>query len=213
MDNIKVWNANMLKDLKKLNNKIQIYDRWLDRYIGYIKSSKLPIIDLGCGIGNDTLYIKQHGKEVISVDYSDEALRVIRDNIKDSKTLQMDFEKEWLFEEKSADLIIANLSLHYFDSETTFKIIKNIKDTLVDEGILLVRLNTIEDTNYGSSDINEIEKHYYETMDIKKRFFDREDVKYFFASFEMLKCEEVTILTLVHDKPKKVWECVFRKKG
>ena len=116
------------------------------------------------------MFIKMCGKKVLSVDYSDEALKIIDQNIKGANTLKMDFENEWLLEKDSADLIIANLSLHYFNTDTTFKIINNIKNTLINGGILIVRLNSVNDTNYGSNSLNEIERHYYESMNIKKRF-------------------------------------------
>ncbi len=211
MNSVDVWNTNMSNDYKKMNNKLEIYDLWLNKYREYIESSKLTIVDLGCGIGNDTMYIKSCGKEVLSIDYSDEALKIIDQNIKDAETLKMDFEGEWLLKDRSADLIIADLSLHYFDTKTTFKIINDIRNTLVDGGILIVRLNSINDINYGSDSLNEIESHYYATMNIKKRFFDKEDINYFFSCFKILICEEKEILSRIHDKKKIVWECVFRK--
>lgn len=207
-----IWNKNMLKDYVKLSNKLEVYDRWLDKYTKYINDSKLPIIDLGCGIGNDTLYLKSLGKDVISVDYSSDALRILKENIKDANTIQMDFENEWKFEKESSDLIIANLSLHYFDEKTTFKILDNIKNTLTSDGILIVRLNSISDNNYGAGSTLEIEHHYYDSMNIKKRFFDREDIEYFFKDFEIITCREERVNTKVHDKEKIVWECVFRNK-
>ena len=211
MDNVDVWNKNMVKDFKKLNNTLEVYDMWLDKYIDYIVSAKKTIIDLGCGIGNDTLFIKSCGKEVLSIDYSDEALKIINQNVEGANTLKMNFEDEWLLKKESADLIIANLSLHYFNTETTLKIINSIRDTLVDGGILIVRVNSINDTNYGSSSLDEIEPHYYEAMNIKKRFFDREDIDFFFSDFKVLNCKEENILSRVHDKKKIVWECVFKK--
>ena len=211
MDNVDVWNTNMVKDFKKLNNTLEVYDMWLDKYIDYIVSAKKTIIDLGCGIGNDTLFIKSCGKEVLSIDYSDEALKIINQNVEGANTLKMNFEDEWLLKKESADLIIANLSLHYFNTETTLKIINSIRDTLVDGGILIVRVNSINDTNYGSSSLDEIEPHYYEAMNIKKRFFDREDIDFFFSGFKILNCKEENVLSRVHDKKKIVWECVFKK--
>ncbi len=213
MNNADVWNTNMLKDFKKLNNTLDVYDMWLDKYKDYIESAQKTIVDLGCGIGNDTMFIKSCGKKVLSVDYSDEALKIIMQNINGANTLKMDFENEWLLEKDSADLIIANLSLHYFNTDTTFKIINNIKNTLVDGGILIVRLNSVNDTNYGSDSLNEIELHYYKTMNIKKRFFDKADIHYFFSSFKILICKEENVLSRVHDKKKVVWECIFKKEN
>ena len=88
-----IWNNNMINDYNKINNKLYVYDKWLDKYIEYINKSRLPIIDLGCGIGNDTLFLKSLDKEVISIDYSDEALRILNDNIEDVNILQMDLKE------------------------------------------------------------------------------------------------------------------------
>ena len=207
-----IWNNNMINDYLKISNKLEIYDRWLDKYNDYINNSKLPIIDLGCGIGNDTLYLKTLGKKVVSIDYSDDALRILKQNIDDAVTIQMDFEKEWKLSKNSSDLIIANLSLHYFDEKTTFNILNHIKNTLIDRGILIVRLNSINDNNYGADSSKEIEHHYYYSNNIKKRFFDRKDIYYFFKDFEIISFKKEKINTKVHDKEKIVWECVFRKK-
>ena len=46
------------------------YDDWLDVFERAIKNCETPIIDLGCGSGNDTLYLIERGKKVIPCDYS-----------------------------------------------------------------------------------------------------------------------------------------------
>ena len=204
------WNDNLNNDYKTLSNKLFVYDKWLDRYVNYIKNSKMPIVDLGCGIGNDTLYLKKLGKDVISVDFSDEALKVVKSNIPNAQTLRMDFEKEWLLKKESADLIIANLSLHYFDEKTTFRILNSIKKTLVDNGILIVRVNSIDDDNYGADSMSEIEHHFYNALDLKKRFFDKDDIMYFFRDFDIISCKKELFSTLIHKKGKSVWECVLK---
>ncbi|MDA8241732.1 MAG: hypothetical protein M0Z67_15375 [Nitrospiraceae bacterium] len=43
------------------------YDLWLEKYDGALKDSKdTPIIDLGCGYGNDTLFLHERGYKVNS---------------------------------------------------------------------------------------------------------------------------------------------------
>ena len=102
MSTVNVWNTNMIKDFKKLNNTLEIYDMWLEKYKEYIESAQKTVVDLECGIGNDTIFIKICGKKVLSVDYSDEALKIIDQNIKGANTLKMDFENEWLFEKRKS---------------------------------------------------------------------------------------------------------------
>ena len=38
MSYLDVWNSNLIKDIEKLNNKLEVYDIWLDKYQEYIKA-------------------------------------------------------------------------------------------------------------------------------------------------------------------------------
>ena len=40
------------------------YDDWLDLFDRAIQNCQTPIIDLGCGSGNDTLYLIERGKKL-----------------------------------------------------------------------------------------------------------------------------------------------------
>ena len=40
MSTVNVWNTNMIKDFKKLNNTLEIYDMWLEKYKEYIESAQ-----------------------------------------------------------------------------------------------------------------------------------------------------------------------------
>ena len=88
--------------------------------------------------------------------------------------------------DNSFDVVIADLSLHYFREEDTFKILNDIKRILTNDGYLIFRVNSINDVNHGAGEGNEIEHHLYETSDKRlKRFFDEEDVKHFFKDFDI----------------------------
>ncbi len=207
-----VWNENLHNDILKINNKLKVYDYWLDKFDEYIMSSNKTIIDLGCGIGNDTLYLINKGKDVLSVDFSEEGLKIVKNNIPSSKVKLMDFANNYSLEENIADLIIANLSLHYFDEKTTFNILNNIRKTLTANGVLILRVNSINDKNYGADNKSiEIERHYYKSSTLNKRFFDEDDIKYFFKDWNILYCKEMQICTDIHREPKVLWECVVKK--
>jgi SAM-dependent methyltransferase len=136
MDNKKFWN-NVYKN--KIVKKPS-YDLWLDRYEDILKKCKdEEIMDLGCGIGADTLYLSEKGYKVISCDYSEEALKLLKESIPEAKILQIDISKTLPFENESICLIIADLSLHYFDDETTKNIVKEIKRVIKPNGCLIGR--------------------------------------------------------------------------
>lgn len=97
-------------------------DDWLDDFSDIIENCKTPIIDLGCGSGNDTLYLLNKGKEVIPCDLSKNSIDSIKKDfpeIKDAKCFNM---LDGLpFKDSSCDLIIADLCLHYFTEADTKK--------------------------------------------------------------------------------------------
>ena len=121
---VDVWNE-LHKEFSK--KKIIKYDDWLDKYLDIIDSINDDIIDLGCGVtGNNTIYLLEEGKNVISCDFAVEALNVI-DKIKDSKTLCFDMLDKFPFDDNYTSMIVADLSLHYFKKADTIRIINEIK--------------------------------------------------------------------------------------
>ncbi len=182
------WN-NIYKE--KSNNKI-VYGLWLDKYEDIISKYKdEPVLDMGCGTGNNLLYLTERGfKDIYACDYSEEALKIVRNNFKDVKLLEHDITKRLPYKDGSMNLVIADLSLHYFKKRKTIEIIKEIKRILKADGYLIGRVNSMNDTNYGASQGEEIEKHYYLTKDGYKRFFDEEDIRYFFKDFNIKCCSE-----------------------
>lgn len=188
------------------------YDDWLELFQSEIDNCKTPIIDLGCGSGNDTLYLIEKGKKAIPCDYSKNAIQNIKNNFPEVERAEcFDMTKGLPFEDNFTNLIICDLSLHYFKEKTTFEILKELKRVLKPNGILLLRVNSIKDTNHGAGEGKEIEPHLYETIDGRyKRFFDYEDVKRFFATWKKIYVHEETMGR--YEKEKVLWKCAMKVK-
>lgn len=188
------------------------YDDWLELFQSEIDNCKTPIIDLGCGSGNDTLYLIEKGKKVIPCDYSKNAIQNIKNNFPEVERAEcFDMTKGLPFEDNFTNLIICDLSLHYFREKTTFEILKELKRVLKPNGILLFRVNSIKDTNHGAGEGKEIEPHLYETIDGRyKRFFDYEDVERFFATWEKIYVHEETMGR--YEREKVLWKCAMKVK-
>lgn len=206
---VKMWN-----NWSKKRNGLPAYDNWLDNYKEILNGNKnSEILDLGCGIGADTLYLIERGFNVLSCDFSTEALNNIKNSIPNSKTMYLDMIDKFPFEDESFSLIIADLSLHYFDNETTINIMNEIKRILKKNGILLSRVASVNDFNFGAGVGEELEKNFYFEGDYTKRFFDQDDInKYFgiigtFESFEtsMTRNEEE------YSKPKVLYQIKVKK--
>lgn len=159
-----------------------IYDLWLDDYksdLEKFKNSKF--LDLGCGIGADTLYLIERGYKVISVDYSKEAINNILSNIKGSEAKILDMNEKFTFENNSFNLIIADISLHYFNEEKTKNIMNEIKRILNKNGLLICRVSSINDKYYGAGSGTEIEKRFYDHGSYAQRYFNEDDLNKFFS--------------------------------
>jgi len=186
-------------------------DSWLDAF--ELTRSNLPIIDLGCGSGNNIPRLLETGRPVIPCDYSDLAIKNIRKNFPEIKRFEcFDMTEGLPFPDNFTDLIIADLSLHYFSEKVTFQILAEIKRVLKADGTLLFRLNSMNDANYGAGIGEEVEKHYYFTGESSyKRFFDEEDIRHFWKDWNLEYLEERSLYR--YDMPKSVWHGMARKKN
>ena len=181
----------MWDNWSKKRSSVPVYDLWLDEYKDILEQNKdREILDLGCGIGADTLYLLERGYNVLSCDFSNEALKSIQNNIPNSKTVYLDMMKGFPIEDNTYSLIIADLSLHYFDNETTIHIMKEIKRILKSDGILLSRVASVNDFNFGAGIGEQLEKNYYFEGDYTKRFFDLDDVNKYFGIIGSVEAEE-----------------------
>ncbi len=207
-NNIEYWNK--IHHLY-FHNNIET-DNWLIPYTNIIMECKDEIIDLGCGIGNNTLFISNLKKTIVACDFSNVALDIINKNIKSNyvRTINMDMTKKFIFPDNYTNLIIADLSLHYFNEITTFAILNEIKRILKKDGYLLFRVNSTKDINYGALSGTEIEKNYYSVNDYNKRFFAKKDILYFFKDFEIISLEEETMYR--YELPKVLWKSLVKNK-
>ena len=202
---VDIWN-DLHKDFAK-NNKPK-YDEWLDEFESIISNVETEIVDLGCGVtGNNTLYLLEKGKKVVSCDFAEEALNVVK-TIKGSKTLKFDMLDEFPFEDNSTDLVIADLSLHYFKEKDTNRIISEIKRILKPNGYLFFRLNSTNSTEYKKIIENgekEVELNLFFSKNMEKRFFDEKDINKFFKDFKIICLREENMARWCPDKI--IWKC------
>jgi SAM-dependent methyltransferase len=191
------------------DRKIQ-YDLWLDKYEDMlIKSKDIPVIDLGCGFGNDTLYLKERGYEVVSCDFSEEALGRLSNFIDNLTVKCFDMKDGLPFEDNFAKIIISDLSLHYFSWRDTQKILEEIDRVLMSDGVLLCRVNSTKDVNYGAGQGIKIEEYYYDIDGNLKRFFNEEQLRELFKAWNVKYINECEINR--YKNRKTLWEIAIEK--
>ncbi|MDX9801770.1 MAG: class I SAM-dependent methyltransferase [Spirochaetia bacterium] len=190
---------------RKYDYRPLVYDDWLDKFSSLIeKSRSVPIIDLGCGTGNDTLYLKDKGYRVISCDFSSEALNRLDYFIENPEKKLFDMREKFPFPDNSASVAISDLSLHYFSKIETDMIIRELARVLENSGTLICRVNSTNDINHGAGQGEEIEKNFYNYNGSLKRFFDKCAIKSFFDGWKINYINECEMLR--YKKRKIVWE-------
>lgn len=181
---------------------------WLEKYVHSINTSS-NILDVGCGTGCTAEYLISHGHSVIAVDISDTALTRLKDKIPAIETRNLDFSLGLPWENESFNFVVADLSLHYFDLETTKRIITDIKRVLVKGGVLFARVNSVKDVAHGFGKGIEIERFFFSIGGHQKRFFDRDMITEVFSGLDLTNVTEDCIAT--RDGDKHLFEIACRK--
>ncbi len=141
--------------------------------------SKSYILDLGCGVGNDSYYFAQNGHQVLATDFSEVAIVNNRKNFKLSNLEfgVLDISKPMLFADQTFDVVYARLSLHYFSNKVTKKVFKDIARVLKTGGLVCFICKSIKDPKYGQG------------IEIEKDMFDKDGhIRHFFSENYAKKC-------------------------
>ena len=186
-------------------------DPWLERWRHILEASpKSPVLDLGCGTGQDTLFLTELGLSVIAADFSEEALRLTRVRAPAAKTKTVDLTRGLPFADTTFGVIVASLSLHYFPWHQTKRLLNDVRRCLEPGGHLLARFNSTRDPHYSAAEKQQIENNFYLVGGMPKRLIDKHDVdKLFEKSWELLAADER--VTRRYGGQKLVWEIAAKK--
>ena len=222
----KRWDKIHLRAKSREDIRMQ-YDGWLESeevIFETLKKCNTPILDLGCGVGIDTLHLVETGHKVVACDFSNAALEKIKENIPEAETLQFNMKNGIPFEKELFDFVIANKSIHYFSKNETKQLILDLYRVIKKGGAFVFVVNSTNDSNFGAGQGKLLEENFYEVRGTTKRFFDKESLKNFFDSnhWEFILMNEKTIeddrIKTVqlqsNDKANKkvIWTCMVKKK-
>ena len=185
-------------------------DPWLERWLPRIAehAKRKPILELGCGPGDDTSTLAQAGHEIVALDLSAECVAQVRQKVPSAHVYYQDVRAPFPVTPGGTAVVIASLSLHYFEWPETIELIERIRQTLTHPGLFLCRLNSTNDHHFGASGYPQISENYYRVDGEPKRFFDRDSVfKLFTSGWHVLSMEEQ--VTHKYERPKALWEVVL----
>ena len=192
-------------------------DPWMERWLAQMRGAAREdrVLELGCDAGWDTEWLERKGFKVTATDVSDDALETCRRALPAVRFVKHDLRTRFPFADGEFGVIVASLCLHYFGWAETQEMVAEIRRCLAGGGLLLCRLNSTRDVNFGAQGHEMIEPDYYaveQRFGGSKRFFDARSVAALFAQgWETVSSQELTIAR--YPLPKVVWEAVLRNKA
>ena len=194
-------------------------DPWLARWLALVaeRAGTAPVLELGCGTGPDSAVLAGAGLHVVGIELSPESVAAARVRVPHGAVFHCGDFRDAPFPlpagdaEHSVGVVVASLSLHYFAWDETLALARRIHGVLRPGGLLLCRLNSVNDWRHGASGPPaEGEDSFYLVDGMPKRFFDRVAVERLFAGgWRMLNLEELTVHR--YEAPKVLWEAVLER--
>ena len=154
------------------------------------------ILELGCGVGNDSITFANAGHEILATDLSEIAVRQNKERFGEVSNLHfelLDMNQPFQLEAKTFDVVYARLSLHYFQDTITKRIFDDIHSVLKPGGLLCFMCKSTNDVLYGKGEIIEVDM--FENEGHVRHFFSKVYAKECLGDkFKIVELEEKTEL-------------------
>ena len=150
------------------------YEPWLDRWHPRLASCPGRALDIGCGPGFDTEVLLRWGFQVTALDVSRAAIALAKERNPAAIHAVMDVRNLGCLT-GSFDVIVASLSLHYFNRAETEAIFNAIHGLLKPGGFFAFRVNAFDDVESGAPG----DSSAWECVSVGgvvKQFFTREKI-------------------------------------
>ena len=183
---------------------------WLERYLHLLSDGEL-VLDLGCGVGDDSVELDSFGCRVVSLDLDPERVRQVPVSAAvgrvagDAVSLP--------FADNAFNCVVSSLSLHYFTGEDTRRAFAEVARVLAPDSWLICRVNAVGDVNFGYAVGEEVEPSLFRQPEGHlKRFFNKEMLHRFLDP--CFRLEQITPRTILQRGiEKQTLECVALNRG
>jgi ubiquinone/menaquinone biosynthesis C-methylase UbiE len=149
------------------------------RFLDLLKGNK--VLDLGCGAGDHSLFFKEKGLEAVSVDLSEEMVKLCREKGLDAQIQDIE---DLDFENNSFDGIWAVTSLLHVPKSNLKKVVEDLSRMLKEKGILYVCVKKGDGEGLVEDKFGTRFFAFWKEDELKKIFED---------SFDFLESTSVTI--------------------
>lgn len=189
-------------------------DPWLQRWMSSLRSKvrSSPILEIGCGKGDDTATLINSGFKVVAFDLIAENVEAAKRAAPGATISTQNVLEPFPLEASGIDVVVASLSLHYFTWDQTLCLISRIHGTLRDGGLFLGRFNSTEDVNFGAEGNPEIEPGLFMVEGYPKRFFSGSQLSVLFGAGWRVESKE-HLASHKYGVPKTLWEIVAEREA
>ncbi|MBD3381559.1 MAG: methyltransferase domain-containing protein [candidate division Zixibacteria bacterium] len=172
-------------------------------------------LDLGCGDGRNSLFLAELGMKVIAVDQSKEGIEQLNKNalqhgLDQNVETFVDDVRNFVVPRNFFDLISAVTIFDHFPEGYLDSFLGEIHDGLKENGILFVKVHTVDDPGYNgdsgqASELSKAIQHYFDNDELNRILKDK---------FDILDYEEYKTTDHTHGEPHQhaFAEAVARKK-
>jgi SAM-dependent methyltransferase len=162
-----------------------------------------PVLDLACGTGSDSFWLKNRGIPSVAGDYSLTGVKLFHFYLPDIPVLCFDMTNSFPFAKETFGMLICDMGLHFFSEKKTISILHEIRRIMKREGTAFFRINAIEDLE-PEKIISKIEPHFYFLKDdVNMRYFTKEDINHFFADWSSCDAERTQMTR--YGTPRETW--------
>lgn len=148
------------------------------------------LLELGAGLGQDSIYFAKNGYQVTSSDIEITELKLLeKTNPKSLRVLKVDLRRPLPFEDSTFDVIYAHLSLHYFSANITSNIFQEAYRVLRPGGSFAFLVNSTSDPEYGTG--KKIEEDFFKVDGKDKRYFISESVESLVQDFKSILLDQL----------------------
>lgn len=163
------------------------------------------VLDLGCGVGRNGIFLAKTGFDVVCIDISESALGIANAWVHKEGLTNVKLARGTMtnlpFDNICFDAVISISVIHHAVKKDVEQIIAEVYRTLKKNGVFFVNVASVEDPRYGEGE--EVEENTFRILEAfeEKRF---EELHHFFTkqeTSEMFACFNKLEVELLSEKP------------
>lgn len=150
----------------KRYGKIDYCKTYIDEFVASLSGK--DVLDVGCGAGQITDYLTQKGFNVIGLDFSQELLKIAKQNFPNSKFMLVDICD--YKQETQVDGIITKDTLFHLPDEDLIHVLQKFKKLLKPSGNICIIMDIPKETgeNIFVEELDSKQKVYYNYLSAEK---------------------------------------------